>query len=489
MRRVQESLFLFHKELRACSGGVEETAVCALRLLCAKLSAGRAALLRVEEGGALAAEACVDGGDSVDLGEVVLPVPGSPLCRLLLGKRKILEFRSPRPVLYLPLRREREEGVFRVVRIERSGGPFSREETAFARLLAGEVEGELRLAWASQESRERAARLKSLTELSGVFAGSMRMEDGLKSILRGISRQFGLDRVRLYLIDRASGMLRGELSADLRGRTAGLRGEEVPLEGAHRFARLLREDGEYPLAEPFRDRITYLPLAVGGKKTGLLVADTLFSQRTIAAADLGLLRSFADQIALAVDNARLFEEVQALSLYDGLTGLPVRRYFMQRFQEEIYRAERSGQRLSVALLDIDHFKAVNDTYGHQIGDAVLKEVGAAILRNLRKLDFAARYGGDELLILLPQAGEEEAVAGLGRLFQELRGVRVPVEFSKAGSLGVTLSAGTASYPEDGRTAEALIRRADEALYWVKSHGRDGLASFGRTQREQPGLPA
>ena len=120
---------------------------------------------------------------------------------------------------------------------------------------------------------------------------------------------------------------------------------------------------------------------------------------------------------------------------------------------------------------------------------MLKEAGAAILRNLRKLDFAARYGGDELLLLFPQAGEEEAVAGLGRLFQELRSVRVPVEFSKAGSLGVTVSAGTASYPEDGRTAEALIRRADEALYWVKSHGRDGLASYRKTQKEQPGLPA
>mgnify|MGYP001587068423 FL=1 len=81
------------------------------------------------------------------------------------------------------------------------------------------------------------------------------------------------------------------------------------------------------------------------------------------------------------------------------------------------------------------------------------------------------------------------MAGLGRLFQELKGVRVPVEFSKAGSLGVTFSAGTASYPEDGRTAEALIRRADEALYWVKSRGRDGLASFRTIPREQPGLPA
>ena len=155
MRRVRESLFLFHKELRACSAGAEEAAVCALRLLCAKLSAGRAALLRVEEGGVLAVEACVDGGDGVDLGEVVLPVPASPLHRLLHGKRESLDFASPRPILYLPLRREREEGVFRVVRIERSGGPVSREETAFARLLAGWRKYKLFLQNRGTDLRER----------------------------------------------------------------------------------------------------------------------------------------------------------------------------------------------------------------------------------------------------------------------------------------------------------------------------------------------
>ena len=272
---------------------------------------------------------------------------------------------------------------------------------------------------------------------------------------------------------------------DLRGRASSLRGEEIPLTGDHRFARVMRGDGPDALMKRYEERIVYLPLSVQGQNSGLLVVDNLLSQQTVPGEDIGLLRSFAGQIALAVDNQRLFEEVQALSLYDHLTGLAVRRCFNQRFQEELYRVERGGPALSVAMIDVDHFKGINDGYGHQVGDLALKELGRLIQKRLRKIDFPARFGGDEVVILLPQATAEDAANIMGRLLQDLRQLRIPVPFSSQKELTVTASIGIAAFPEDGRTAEDLIHRADEALYWVKTRGRDGVSTYRQALHERP----
>lgn len=197
-----------------------------------------------------------------------------------------------------------------------------------------------------------------------------------------------------------------------------------------------------------------------------------------------MLKSFGGQIALAVDNSRLFDKVEELSLYDELTKLPMRRYFNQRYQEEFYRAERFKQPLAVVWADIDYFKEVNDTYGHQIGDKVLKEAGRVILSNLRKIDFPCRYGGDEIVILLPQASGEEARRLAQRLSSELSELRIPVPFSKTRELRVTLSIGVSTFPQDAATMDGLLEKADDALYWVKSHGRGKIALYCEVAEEK-----
>jgi diguanylate cyclase (GGDEF)-like protein len=280
------------------------------------------------------------------------------------------------------------------------------------------------------------------------------------------------------------------MGVDIRGRVQNLRSDEIALQpGAHRFANVLLASTADASLERYRDVVLYLPLIVQAQRIGLLILDNLTSQQPIIREDAALLKSFAGQIALAVDNARLFDEVQELSLYDSLTQLPLRRYFNQRVQEEMYRAERFGQPLSLVLIDIDFFKDINDRYGHQIGDQTLVEVSRVILNQLRKIDFPCRFGGDEILILLPQAKEDEAKMITSRLLQAIQKVRVPVPFAKAGEVGVTVSMGVATYPADSKTIEGLIEKADEALYWVKSHGRNGVAPYqGLTERSaQPGL--
>ena len=174
--------------------------------------------------------------------------------------------------------------------------------------------------------------------------------------------------------------------------------------------------------------------------------------------------------------------MEELSLYDELTKLPLRRYFNQRFQEEFYRAERFKQPLAVIWADIDYFKEVNDTYGHQIGDRALKEVGRVILSNLRKIDFPCRYGGDEILILLPQATGAEAQKLAERLAAEIREVKIPVPFSRSKELSVSVSLGISTFPQDAASIETLLEKADDALYWVKSHGRGGIALAGEVEK-------
>ncbi len=334
-------------------------------------------------------------------------------------------------------------------------------------------------------NRKYDKNVAAITELTEVFATALRVRDSFRHILAGIQTYFGFDRVRLYLIDEKNRKLKGELSADIRGQIKSISYEEIPLEaGAHRFADIVLGRSSGAFMERYKDCVLYMPLSVQGVTIGLLIVDNLLSQQRIEPQELAMLKSFGGQIALAVDNSRLFDKVEELSLYDELTKLPLRRYFNQRFQEEFYRAERFKQPLALVWADVDYFKEVNDTYGHQIGDKVLKEAGRVILSNLRKIDFPCRYGGDEIIILLPQATGEEARRLAQRLSQELGELRIPVPFSKARELRVTLSIGVSTFPQDASTMDGLLEKADDALYWVKSHGRAKIALYSEVAEER-----
>jgi diguanylate cyclase (GGDEF)-like protein len=173
---------------------------------------------------------------------------------------------------------------------------------------------------------------------------------------------------------------------------------------------------------------------------------------------------FASHGALAIRNAWLLEQVQRMAETDALTGVANRRAFETAIEREVARAQRYGEELTLVMLDIDHFKSLNDTYGHQAGDEVLRKVGAAIRLSSRESDTAARYGGEEFAVLLPSCSRQEsftAAARLRRLISEIDAVAP-----------ITVSAGIATYPAHAHTAQGLVRAADEALYESKRAGRD-----------------
>jgi diguanylate cyclase (GGDEF)-like protein len=185
--------------------------------------------------------------------------------------------------------------------------------------------------------------------------------------------------------------------------------------------------------------------------------------------DRPLLEDVADQAAIALQKTHLYE----LAITDGLTRLFIHRYFQRRLEEEIVRAQRSGERISLLLFDIDHFKKFNDTYGHQLGDRVIRLVAETVRANVRVgVDIPARYGGEEFAIVMPDTPLEGA-----RVFAErLRGAIERAAVAHEGQqLKVTVSLGCATWPDHADRREALIKAADTALYEAKRAGRNRVA--------------
>ena len=210
-----------------------------------------------------------------------------------------------------------------------------------------------------------------------------------------------------------------------------------------------------------------LPLVVGDQDFGVLI---LHGQQPNAFQDfqVPLLEPLADQLALALQNALLHEEVHNQSLADALTGLPNRRHFDQRFEPELQRARRLGYPLSFLFVDMDDFKEINDTLGHQSGDAALRQAGAALAASLRASDFLARWGGDEFVVLLPGVASEELPVVGEKLLQSL--ASLPPYVPGAAGRPLAVSMGGAVFPQDGDTAEKLVEAADRALLAAKARG-------------------
>ncbi|GAA2641274.1 diguanylate cyclase [Paractinoplanes durhamensis] len=187
-------------------------------------------------------------------------------------------------------------------------------------------------------------------------------------------------------------------------------------------------------------------------------------------ADLHTLRTFAGQAGIAVHNVRVHEEAQRLSLTDPLTGLWNYRYLRESLRREVERANRFGRMLAVLVLDLDHFKKVNDTYGHAAGDAVLAEFARRIRIGLREVDVAFRQGGEEFVVLLPETDAYGGAIVAERLGAAVRDRPMPIE--GRGAIPVTVSIGVAVFPEHGSDAKQVLRAADDALYAAKNAGRD-----------------
>jgi diguanylate cyclase (GGDEF)-like protein len=217
---------------------------------------------------------------------------------------------------------------------------------------------------------------------------------------------------------------------------------------------------------------TCVPLAAQGEVIGILHVQFGPYRGGAAAcsdAEMNVIKATAQHLALALANLGLREKLFERATRDNLTGLYNRHYMREWFEQELLRAGRHRRSIGMIMVDVDHFKRVNDTFGHDAGDLLLCELAAVIRRIARSSDVACRHGGEEFLLLMPDA----TLAGTRYKAEKLRRAvaEMAVEYGEH-PLRVTVSAGVAVYPDHGADVNALLRAADEALYAAKGAGRD-----------------
>ncbi|MEO1175324.1 MAG: GGDEF domain-containing protein, partial [Myxococcota bacterium] len=203
------------------------------------------------------------------------------------------------------------------------------------------------------------------------------------------------------------------------------------------------------------DAVKVIPLLWKDQGVGALV---LGSARELSHDLVDMLRVIADHAAIAIANAQMYARMERMATTDGLTGLTNHRQFQHAFDAMLARAQRYGRRVSLILTDIDHFKSINDTYGHPVGDQVLKRVARLLEETARKTDVVARYGGEEFAVLMEESDGDAA-------YQTAERIRLAIEAetfrSENGAFQCTLSLGVATYPDDGNAKAVVIERADQ----------------------------
>jgi len=247
-------------------------------------------------------------------------------------------------------------------------------------------------------------------------------------------------------------------------------------------------DSTAPCTHAVGVKNTYLciPILAQGETLGILHLQATEDVPHLESSDLSLKTTFAGQVGLSIANIRLREALRTQSVRDALTGLYNRRYLEEVLEREVRRAARAAQCLGILMIDLDHFKNFNDTYGHDAGDAVLRETAMFLSKGIRAEDFVCRFGGEEFVVILPTADMEASRARAERLRLKMRELTV-MHLGK--SLGmVTISVGVASFPQHGMSPKELMASADAALYEAKRGGRDRVAVATAKASEEAGIP-
>lgn len=326
------------------------------------------------------------------------------------------------------------------------------------------------------EAQRRAVEAETLREAAAAVTSALNLEQVLDLIIANLRRVVPYDSCSVFLLEKGYvRLVRGagfeHLETILGHRfpsgnplveEAFRTGRPVVLYDAQQDPRFQRWGG----AEHIRGWIG-LPLIARGQPIGYLTIDS----RTPGAyteEHARLAQAFANQAAIALENARLFEQVQQAAITDALTGLANRRHFFDLARREFARARRYGSALSLFILDVDNLKIVNDQGGHLLGDRLLQTVGHAIRRQLRQPDIAARYGGDEFIVLLPETTLEKAAHVAERIRSHLSREVLQADGK---TFPISISVGVAELEATCLVLDDLIERADRALYWAKAQGK------------------
>jgi len=224
--------------------------------------------------------------------------------------------------------------------------------------------------------------------------------------------------------------------------------------------------GEADLS-PYKD-LARFPLKLGDRLIGYLVVDGLKEE------DKEKFYILSQQFLLGIKRAILYQDVQELAIIDSLTKVFNRRYYLERFKEELQRSRKFKYKFSCLMIDIDYFKDYNDRYGHIVGDAILRELAKTIQQNIRQVDLMGRYGGEEFSLILSETDKETVRFAAERIRRAIEDKRIRAYDEE---LKITVSIGISTFPFDGKDIKTLIDKADAALYRAKETGRNRVCIY------------
>ncbi len=367
------------------------------------------------------------------------------------------------------------------------------DELAYLTFLADHAAVALKNARLHEDLHQRVNQLSTLYEVGSALTSVLNVDRLLHKIIEGVVQVTGAQICSLMLLDASGRNLRIRVAQGLS--QVMVKKILIPVgEGISGYVAktgeplLITDIENHPL---FRKRslkkyssnsLLTVPLNIKGKVIGVLNVNNKQTADVFTPDDQNLLILFANQAAVLIENANLYQNMERLATTDGLTGLFVHRFFQESLDGELRRAKRFQRPLSVLMMDIDRFKNLNDTYGHQTGDYVLKEVAQLLTRVGRlKDDIIARYGGEEFIVALIETPKRGALRAAERF-------RVAIEahpfIHKGNRLPVTISVGVSNYPVDTDSRESLIKMADEALYLAKESGRNRTGYFDKAQKKK-----
>lgn len=323
--------------------------------------------------------------------------------------------------------------------------------------------------------------------LSKTMTSSLDLDNMISEIMKKAKRLIKADSWSVFLIDEATGDLILEKTSLNRNKTG--RNKKIRLKSGEGIAGWVAHEG-IPIVLPdvsqddrFCRRIDSssrheakslmcVPIRSKGNILGVFEIINNTSSGSFTRDDLTLFLRLVDHAAIAIEMTTIYQKMAEIAVTDDLTKLFNTRYLDRTLEIEITRSIRHKTSLSLIFMDIDHFKVINDNYGHLIGSKLLVEVGQILISRLRTIDIVARYGGDEFVMVLPQTAPGAALSIAERI---RKAVEQHVFLKKEGySLRMTASFGVASYPESAKSKEDLLRLADEAMYRVKNQTRNGV---------------
>ena len=374
--------------------------------------------------------------------------------------------------------------------LERGAEAASFEQPSFFNVVAFWLVALVTTAFSSvneRELRKRKTDLEALASVAKALEHVERPEEVGRILLAGLSETFGFRRgaVVATRADRLPELLAYEGPDENPSAQPHLDGSVQQAWSKHGPVLLKKLDADtdpqLTTLLPFAKGIVVVPLFAEGNPVGAVALEHESSRSSrIERRVVEMAMQFAAHGALALRNAWLLEEVKRLADTDALTGIANRRTFEASLDREISRASRSGEQVTLVMVDVDKFKVLNDTHGHQVGDVVLKHVASSLARNCRDFDIAARYGGEEFAVILPSCSSAESLVAAERLRKGVADEGAPVP--------VTASAGVATFPTHASDMTSLIKAADEALYESKRAGRDRVTRTRRAPSAAPRKP-